>query len=201
MKSTVKAPLARALGAFTIAALALSTVAGLCYAAGAAYRGKPAVIAGPGDLVWEPYARGATLQVAKLWGDRAKPGDYGILLKMPPGFSSGLHSHGADSEAVLVQGTWIHTIEGDVAPAKELAPGSYVFQPGRQEHNDVCRGKIDCIVFVHQHARGDFIPAKPAVGGPTTRGAQPLSLRRFRPLRHRRRCPLRRRRPRRRSAP
>jgi hypothetical protein len=28
-------------------------------------------------------------------------------------------------------------------------------------HNDSCKGTTDCIIFVHQHAKGDFIPAKP----------------------------------------
>jgi Domain of unknown function (DUF4437) len=179
MQSRVKTPLARALGVSVAAMASLAAVAAISYAAGAASRGKPAVISGPDELVWEPYAPGATLQVAKLWGDRAKSGDYGMLLKMPSGFASGLHSHGVDSEAVLVQGTWIHTVDGgDAGPAKELGPGSYVFQPGRQEHNDVCKSKIDCIVFVHQRGKGDFIaarPARPDEAG-ASRGAQPFPL-------------------------
>jgi hypothetical protein len=45
---------------------------------------------------------------------------------------------------------------------KELAVGSYVFQPGKKDHDDECKSKTDCILFVHQHAKGDFIPAKAA---------------------------------------
>jgi Domain of unknown function (DUF4437) len=139
--------------------LVLAAVAGLSYAAGAA-KGKQPVTMGASELVFEPYAPGAPLQVAKLWGDRAKGGDYGMLLKLPAGFEAGMHSHTADYHAVNVQGTWIHTNEGQTSPAKEMPPGSYVFQPGKQIHNDVCKGKTDCIIFVHQHAKGDFIPAK-----------------------------------------
>ena len=143
-----------------VSALVLVAVAGLSYAAGAA-KGKAPVITGASDLKWDPYAPGVPLQVAKLWGDRTKGGEYGMLLKLPPGFEAGSHSHTADYEAVLVQGTWIHSNDGDAAP-KELSPGSYVFQPGKQNHNDVCKSKTDCIVFIHQHAKGDFIPAKTA---------------------------------------
>jgi hypothetical protein len=33
-------------------------------------------------------------------------------------------------------------------------------QPGKAVHNDMCKGTTECIIFVHQHAAGDFIPAK-----------------------------------------
>ena len=150
----------RALGTLVLAA-----VAGLSYAAGAA-KGKQPVTMASTELQWEAYAPGAPLQVAKLWGDRAKGGDYGMLLKLPAGFEAGMHSHTGDYHGVSVQGTWIHTNDGQTSPAKEMAPGSYVFQPGKQFHNDVCKGKTECILFVHQHAKGDFIPAKaPAKAG------------------------------------
>ena len=154
-----------------VSALILALVAGLsyAYAARAAGKGKPPINWGASDLKWDPYAPGAPLQVAKLWGDRLKGGEYGMLLKLPSGFEAGMHSHSADYEAVLVQGTWIHSNEGDPDPAKEMTPGSYVFQPGRQIHNDVCKSKIDCIIFVHQHAKGDFIAAK--VAGSTAKPA------------------------------
>jgi hypothetical protein len=67
-------------------------------------------------------------------------------------------SHTAGYHAVGVQGTWVHTNDGD-ARQRELPPGSYAFQPAKQVHNDSCKGKVECIVFVHQHA-GDFIPGK-----------------------------------------
>ena len=40
--------------------------------------------------------------------------------------------------------------------------GSYVFQPGKQVHDDTCKGTTDCILFIHQRAKGDFIRAKTA---------------------------------------
>jgi len=148
-----------------VSALVLAAVAGLSYAAGAA-KGKAPVNMSASDLKWDPYAPGVPLQVAKLWGDRTKGGEYGMLLKLPPGFEAGMHSHTADYEAVLVQGTWIHTNDGDTSAPKENTPGSFVFQPGKQNHNDICKSKTDCILFVHQHAKGDFIPAKAVAAKP-----------------------------------
>ena len=154
MKNTLRKRLA--------GALVLAAVAGLSYAAGAA-KGKEAVnMSMATDIKFEPYAPGVPLQVAKLWGDRTKGGEYGMLLKLPAGFEAGMHSHTLDYDAVLVQGTWIHTNEGDTNPPKEMAPGSFVFQPGKANHNDVCKSKTECIIFVHQHGKGDFIPVKVA---------------------------------------
>ncbi len=149
-------------GAGAIGALILAAAGGLGYAAGVA-RGKPALIWEMNELAWEPYAPGAALQVAKLWGDRAKGGDYGILLKLPAGYVAGMHSHSADSEAVLVQGTWVHTVDGDPTSNRDLVPGAFVFQPGKQNHDDLCKGKVECIVFVHQRGRGDFLSARSPV--------------------------------------
>jgi hypothetical protein len=81
-----------------------------------------------------------------------------------------MHAHTLDYYAVNVQGTWVHT-EGDTNPPKELPVGSYVFQPGKQMHNDVCKGKTDCIVFIHQHGKGDFIPGKTAAAAAPAKAA------------------------------
>jgi anti-sigma factor ChrR (cupin superfamily) len=143
-----------------LAVLVVGAVAGLSYAAGAA-KGKQAVNVPAGDIKWEPYGGGAPLQVAKLWGDRAKGGEYAMLLKLPAGFEAGSHSHTADYHAVTVQGNWVHTNDGDAAQ-REFPPGSYVMQPGKQLHNDICKGTEECILFIHQHGKGDFIPAKAA---------------------------------------
>ena len=138
----------------------LSAVIGLSYAAADA-KGNPAVNMAFGDLKWEDLMPGAPLKISILWGDRNKGPEYAMLLKLPGGFESGMHSHTADYHAVLIQGTWIHTNEGDANAPKEMPVGSYVFQPGKQVHNDKCKGPEECIILVHQHGKGDFIPAKP----------------------------------------
>jgi hypothetical protein len=138
-----------------VAVMAVSMVAAVSYAAGA----KKSVIMAAGELKWEPMAPGVPLQIATLWGDSTK-GESGILLKTPAGFDSGMHAHTADYHAVLVSGTWIHTEEGQTEAAKELVPGSYVMQAGKKMHNDACKAGADCIVFIHQKAKADFIPGK-----------------------------------------
>ena len=146
----------------------LLAVGGLSVAAQAKAAKKEAIMMPIADVKWEAMMPGAPLQVSALWGDRNK-GDHGMYLKIPPGFESGMHSHTADYYAVLVQGTWVHTVEGDTSPPKELAVGSWVFQPGKQNHNDVCKSKTECTIFIYQHAKGDFIPAK---AGAPAKGAE-----------------------------
>ena len=138
-------------------AIAIVAVAAASYAVGFAQGGKPVNMPASG-LKWEPAAPNSPLQIAMLWGDRTK-GDYGMLLKMPAGSEAGNHSHTGSYHAVAIQGTWIHMNAGSTAKP-ELPPGSYVMQPGKQVHNDMCKGTTECIIFVHQHAAGDFIPAK-----------------------------------------
>jgi anti-sigma factor ChrR (cupin superfamily) len=94
-----------------------------------------------------------------LWGDYKK-GPFGMLLKQPAGFDSGMHTHASDYHAVSVQGTWIHTVEGDTSAPKELTAGSYVMQPAKQFHEDRCKGPDDCIVYIHQLGKADFIPKR-----------------------------------------
>jgi len=155
-----------------LAGLVLMGVAGLSYAAGAA-KGKAPVNMPAAEQKWEPLAPDAPLQMVKLWGDRNKGGEYAMLLKLPAGAEAGMHAHTLDYHAVLVSGTWVHTNDGDTSPPKEMAPGSYVFQPGKAMHNDACKSKTDCIIFVHQHGKGDFIPGKAPAAAPAEKPAAP----------------------------
>ena len=139
-----------ALGSF------LAAVASVSYAAGA-FGANTGMMVPPGEIVFEPIAPGSPVQVSTLWGDRTQ-GEYGMLLKIPAGFEAGLHAHTGDYHAINVQGAWVHTMED--GQTKELPVGSYVMQRGMQNHNDVCKGPSDCILFIHQYVKGDFIPAK-----------------------------------------
>lgn len=143
--------------------LAFVATAGLGYLAGAAK--QTAVMWTPADEKWEPLAKDSPLQKVALWGDRDKGKDYGMLLKLPAGGQAGMHAHTGDYYAVAIQGTWVHTFEG--GESKELTPGGFVFQPGKAMHDDACKaGGPDCIIFIHQHAKGDFIPGKKAAEAP-----------------------------------
>jgi hypothetical protein len=136
--------------------LSLAAIAVVSHAGGALADDAGTMIPA-GEFVFEPIAPDSPVQVAKLWGDRAQ-GEYGMLLKLPAGFEAGFHAHTGDYHGINLQGIWVHT-QAD-GQTKELPPGSYVMQPGMQNHNDVCKGPSDCILLIHQRAKGDFIPAE-----------------------------------------
>ena len=119
---------------------------------------KSSVVKQLADVTWEEFAPGAPLKAGKLWGDKNK-GAYGLFLKMPGGFEAGMHAHTADYHAVLISGTWLHWDEGTESSI-ELGAGSYVFQPGKANHNDKCKEGADCVILLVQNKKNDFIPAK-----------------------------------------
>jgi len=136
------------------AVIAVSMVATVSYAAGAK-KGSQKMVS---ELEWKELAPGIPLQISVLWGVREK-GAHGMLLKMPAGFNSGMHAHTSEYHGVVVQGTWMHSEEGQTE-VKELGPGSYAFQPGKGMHNDACKEGSECIVMIYSPGKADFIPQK-----------------------------------------
>jgi quercetin dioxygenase-like cupin family protein len=132
--------------------MSLAAAAGLGYAASQA---KLATMTSATEMEWQQLAPGSPLKIVTLWGDRSK-GEYGELLKFPAGFVAPIHAHTDDYHGINLTGTWRHSFEG--GEERELPPGSYVFQPGKAMHGDACVGSEDCIVFIHQHGKADFIP-------------------------------------------
>ncbi|MCZ6844621.1 MAG: cupin domain-containing protein [Alphaproteobacteria bacterium] len=112
-------------------------------------------IAVPADkLNWALFGEGPA-QMAVLWGDPASD-EYAVLLKLPPGFTPGPHSHTFAYHGVNLQGTWTHIFGND--DVRSVPAGSYVMQAGGELHNDACAGPDECILFIHQHGPQDFIP-------------------------------------------
>ena len=118
-----------------LGAAVLVGVAVVSYQAGAA-KAKVAIVTAAPEIKWEPLM-GGPLQYAKLWGDRDKGPEYAMLLKMPAGADSGMHAHTADYHGLSIQGTWVHTVEGDAASVKDLrarvvrVPARQADAPGR----------------------------------------------------------------------
>jgi quercetin dioxygenase-like cupin family protein len=108
-----------------------------------------------GELAWVELRPGSPVKMVVLWGDRNK-GEYAMLLKLPAGFVAPIHAHTGEYHGLNVSGTWRHSFEG--GEERTLPPGSYVFQPGMGMHGDACVGPEDCILFIHQYVKGDFIP-------------------------------------------
>jgi quercetin dioxygenase-like cupin family protein len=132
--------------------ISLIAVAGLGYAADSP---KIGTMTAADQMEWREMAPGSPLKFVILWGDRSKD-EYAMLLKMPAGFVAPIHAHTGDYYGMNLTGSWRHSFDG--GEQKELPPGSYVFQPGLGMHGDACVGPDDCILFIHQHAKGDFIP-------------------------------------------
>lgn len=85
-------------------------------------------------------------------------GKHGTFIKMPAGFVSAPHTHTEDYFAVVLQGTAVNSPTGvkDI----ELPPGSYWFQRGEEEHVTKCVSKTDCLFFLVQPGKFDYVPTK-----------------------------------------
>lgn len=111
------------------------------------------------DMTWEAMAEGSPLKIVKLWGDHTKDADYGMLVKLPAGFSTGMHSHSTDYYTVELQGRKVHRFKEE-EKAEAYTPGSFTYEVPGHVHEDVCLGPEDCILFIHQGNKFDFIPDK-----------------------------------------
>ena len=148
------------LGAAMVAVLSIGSVA----AAKAAEKSSAPQIVLPSDLKYAPATplgeKGP--QSAVLWGDPVK-GPVGIVLRVPAGFDSGVHTHTADYRGVILQGS-VTATENDDPKAPGLPTGTYYLQPGKAPHNNACVSAVDCLIYIEFTNGGiDFIPAgKPA---------------------------------------
>ncbi len=97
------------------------------------------------------------LSISVIWEEDPK-GDNALMVKIPAGATLPRHSHTGSYHGILVQGNWVHSnAKGEDF---SLMPGSYVYQIGKVNHGDRCEGEVDCLIFVHRHEAGDFIPEK-----------------------------------------
>ncbi|MEQ1710590.1 MAG: DUF4437 domain-containing protein [Hyphomicrobium sp.] len=96
------------------------------------------------------------LKAAPAYGDRAT-GQHGTFVKIPAGFSSPVHAHTADFHGVVING-----VIANGAPEESdtpLAPGSYWFQPAKRMHVTKCLSQTECVIFLVQPGKFDFVPA------------------------------------------
>ena len=97
----------------------------------------------------------SALQAATAYGDHSK-GEHSTLIKMPAGFVSTVHTHTHDYYAVVISGVGTNASVGE--KAIPLPPGSYWFQPGGKPHVTQCISTTECIFFVSQAAKFDYLP-------------------------------------------
>ena len=141
---------------FAPAALAEEAKAGAPKAKPAA---KPATLVTmtPDELKWVPNPSNAEIMLAVAWGDPAT-GPHAAFHKFKPGFTSGLHTHSADIQLVVVSGTLIAGTEG--GPEKKLPPGSCEYQPHTVKHTTGCDIGSPCVIFAVASGKFDLVPAE-----------------------------------------
>ncbi len=90
------------------------------------------------EVDWQPVREGSVVDVAVLSGNPATGANV-RLIRFPAGYVAPVHVHTGDYNGVVLRGTWKHWFEG-TGEERELAPGSYLFQPGGEMHGDACVG-------------------------------------------------------------
>ena len=111
-----------------------------------------------GDLKWKDDADHPGVQVAAVQGDPAK-GAGKFFVKLPSGFSAGLHHHTADHAAVVVSGTVVQNVDGQDFT---FTPGSYFAYTGKKQHTTKCTDPAGCIICGDTHGKWDVVPEKTA---------------------------------------
>jgi hypothetical protein len=97
------------------------------------------------------------VKAAAGYGDSSR-GAHGTFLKLPGNFASPVHSHTSDEWGVVVAGV---AANGKPGNQDVLLPaGSYFFQKAGEAHITKCVSENECIIFLSQPGKYDFIPAK-----------------------------------------
>jgi beta-alanine degradation protein BauB len=97
------------------------------------------------------------LKAAPAHGDMQK-GPHGTYVKMPAGWVSPPHTHTDDYWAVVVSGVGANGAPG--ATDVPLPAGSYWAQRGKEVHVTKCLSAVECIFFVSQSSKFDYVNTK-----------------------------------------
>ena len=141
----------RLICAALVAAMSVATIAGTL--------GKPSVSTPVTQLTYGPTGVSdgvhGELNAAPAYGDLGH-GAHGTFIKMPAGFVSKLHIHTGDYWGVVISGVAVNGLPGiqDVP----LPVGSYWFQKGGERHVTKCISPNECIFFISQNEKFDYIP-------------------------------------------
>lgn len=85
-------------------------------------------------------------------------GRHGTFVRMPRGFISRVHTHTNDYFGVVIKG-----VASNQAPGGKVTPlpvGSYWFQRGEEPHVTQCLSKTDCLFFLVQPGKFDYVVVK-----------------------------------------
>jgi quercetin dioxygenase-like cupin family protein len=103
----------------------------------------------PADLTWTKEATYG-YYTTTLFGDPAKPGLYGILIKWPPNTFSTPHFHSSDRHIYVVSGTWwvSDSTHYDPAQTYPLPAGSFATDLAGKVHWDGAKDQETIIELV-----------------------------------------------------
>ena len=108
------------------------------------------------DFAWDQTEEGVAF--APLVGDRfVEP--YMAMVRLPAGLVSPPHVKSANMFGVVVSGTISH-VAIKASPSDEvlLPEGSFYKVPAGLAHVSKCVSEADCITFLYQDGRFDFLP-------------------------------------------
>lgn len=94
------------------------------------------------------------LNAAVAYGDLAH-GAHGTFIKMPAGFVSHVHTHTEDYWGVVIEGVAVNGQPGSTDVP--LPVGSYWFQKGGERHVTKCISPSECIFFISQNGKFDYL--------------------------------------------
>ncbi|HEX8797478.1 MAG TPA: DUF4437 domain-containing protein, partial [Terriglobales bacterium] len=95
------------------------------------------------------------LRAAPAYGDLTR-GPHGTFIRMPAGFVSAIHTHTEDYWGVVISGV---AVNGPPGSKDVLLPaGSYWFQKGGERHVTKCMSPNECLFFISQDGKFDYIP-------------------------------------------
>ncbi len=120
---------------------------------GPARGGDSIVLLPVSDLEWQTNPRGASFSYP--WKEEG--GRHGDVVRFPPGFDSGPHTHTASYRGVVIQGELMNPA-GRESTSVRLPPGSTWFVAGGVVHSTKCVSDQECMFYVHQEAGFDFTP-------------------------------------------
>ena len=109
------------------------------------------------SLNWKTTEEGVAF--ASLIGDRfAEP--YMAMVRLPAGLVSPPHTKTANMFGIVVSGTMRH-VAIDANPSSEvlLPAGSFYKIPAGLAHVSKCNPGMDCVTFLYQDGKFDFLPA------------------------------------------
>ena len=118
----------------------------------------PAITALPAStLDWQITPEGVAF--AGPVGDRfSEP--YMAMVRLPAGLSSPPHVKSANMFGVMISGEMVHSAL-DASPEDDvvLATGAFYQIPKGLPHVSKCVSTVDCVTFLYQDGKFDFLPA------------------------------------------